>query len=1708
MTRGLTAQSQEHGRAAEWLTTTRFLALAAVVIVVAALFRLQGIHWDNGTHLHPDERYLTMVVSSVRFPGENRSIAPDPDAAQACGTLRECLSMYWDTALSPLNPQNYDAYGSFVYGTFPLFTTRAIAGWLDQVCLNSTLCRNAMVDSDIITSFLAYDSIHLVGRALSATMDLATLVGLIWLGCLLYDRLVGLLAGALYAAAVLPVQHAHFFVVDNYVTVFVLWTLVFCVVALRRNQRWYLLPAGLTTGLAVSSKASAWPLAGIVALTGVVLASRHPSDSCHDVPEYAPSVATRRRVLRSAAALVLSGLVAALTFRTMQPYAFTGPGFLDVAVNPKWFATMQEIRDLMSGQRDVPFGHQWTARTPIVFPWRNLVFWGLGLPLGLSATVGWAAAGWDLIHRRRVVHLVPWVWATAYFLYQGTQWVKSMRYLLPIYPVLALLAAWWIVRVARRAGQTRGKVSYLGSIGRTVARSVPFVVVLLTVAWCLAFTAIYRQPTTRVQASRWMVENVPTAIRLRTVDGSLINVPLPPGSVLSAAEEGRGASRIETHLAPAQDLTITAIVLPKVVGLGQVGSPTLAAELLGSHVVTEVHLPETGTVEVVLELDTPVQIAANAPVTLYLSLLEGADVALDTSVVANEHWDDPLPLRVDDKDPFWDWYRGLRSSADGQLALYDLDSVEKRFSLLSWLDEADYIVLSSNRLYASIPRLPMRYPLTTAYYNALFDGSLGFTLEVEFVSYPALGPCQFPDQENPFTPQEALSSNALPCSIALPPAEEAYSVYDHPTVYIFRKTEQYSRAKAQLLLPRSLTDAVRFVTPREATSADSGGSQSLVASPRFRAEQEAGGTWSRLFDWDALQNRFPRLGIVLWALMVTLLGWMAYPWLSALVPDLRLSGYGLARIVGLLTWSYCSWLLASLHIVPQTRVTLWLLLALMLALTAWQAYRHRDRMSELIRREWRDIVLVDVLFVGLYLIWVGVRWANPDLWHPFMGGEKPMDFAYFNAVVRSTWFPPYDPWFAGGTLNYYYFGFVIVGSLTEALGIVPSVAYNLAVPTLFALTGIGAYTLASTLAGGNVYRGRRAGLWGIVLVLLIGNLGNLRSLVIGLVQVGSIEFESLIPGYPEAASLVAGLWKVLMQGARLPFRPEWSYWDATRIIPPAEGEVGAINEFPAFTFLYADLHAHMMALPLTQAALGVALQWALGAVRGNRSALHIAPDAVETAPRPPRPRMDLRNHLGGLLPVPGGSILLAGLVGGALRATNTWDYPTYMALMATGWLIGLSASRNSGPKDGERTVGTRVLSVLLTPLLLLGCAEALFRPYTANYSGAYAAFEVWEGSRTPLSIYLWMYVQFLFPLSAGALAAVARLWHRATAYATDVLLASAALVLFVAVSLVVGVGYLGIHISWLAIPLGTIAASLVVGAGESTRRRVLWFWVGTALALSLMVEGAVLKGDLGRMNTVFKFHLQIWMLLGLCAAVFVERIIFHGDGVHLVRRPVARDDGSAKAEGLHLPAAYPEPRVRWSDLGSVAMAILLVCAGLYPALAIPAKIRDRWVPGAPHTLNGMAYMTSAIRYEWDVPIPLVADFRVIRWLQEHVEGSPTIIEALADAEYRWGNRMSIYTGLPSVVGWRWHQVQQRMVMPPGTVEARQQDVRTFYNTQSPDLAEDILERYDVRYVILTPYEQAYMAPEGMSKFPEMLERGVLQVAYEDELSVVYQVINR
>ena len=141
------------------------------------------------------------------------------------------------------------------------------------------------------------------------------------------------------------------------------------------------------------------------------------------------------------------------------------------------------------------------------------------------------------------------------------------------------------------------------------------------------------------------------------------------------------------------------------------------------------------------------------------------------SVVAVEHWDDALPLPLDGAHP-GSVYRQI------QMLWFDADSQQKLQQALEWLDDADYIVLSSNRLYDSIPRDPERYPMTIRYYRALFDGSLGWNRVAEFTSYPKLLGIEFPDQR----------------------FEEAFTVYDHPRVQVFKKAPDYDAGRARTLL--------------------------------------------------------------------------------------------------------------------------------------------------------------------------------------------------------------------------------------------------------------------------------------------------------------------------------------------------------------------------------------------------------------------------------------------------------------------------------------------------------------------------------------------------------------------------------------------------------------------------------------------------------------------------------------------------------------------------------------------------------------------------------------------------------------------------------------------------------------------------------------------------------------------------------------------
>ncbi len=680
-----------------------------------------------------------------------------------------------------------------------------------------------------------------------------------------------------------------------------------------------------------------------------------------------------------------------------------------------------------------------------------------------------------------------------------------------------------------------------------------------------------------------------------------------------------------------------------------------------------------------------------------------------------------------------------------------------------------------------------------------------------------------------------------------------------------------------------------------------------------------------------------------------------------------------------------------------------------------------------------------------------------------------MDLSYFTAVLKSTTFPPYDPWYAGGYINYYYYGFVIVGVLVKWLGIEPAIAYNLILPTLFAFTGIGAYSI-----GWNLFARRKAkegeedvaitravdkrsflaGLAASLGLLIAGNLGTIKMFSQGLQRLAAPDGN--IDGGGFFANLgwfFSGLVKFL-SGTKLQFGiGEW-YWNPSRAIP---GDV--ITEFPFFTFVYADLHAHMIALPITMLALG----WVTAILFRKWEVLSA-------------------KNIKGLIGLIG-TLLFGAFIIATLRPTNTWDLPTYLLLGAI--VLFYSAYKNSPLPVGFLPLipdwMRRTLFSLLMVMIFIAGVMVFYLPFTNKFGQAYGTIDAWKGDHTPLKAYLvhWGWQLFLITtwfvwetrewLAATPASAIRRI----KPYLGYLQLITA---LFFMV--VILLALLGINIGWIVGVLGVWTLALLLRPNQPDSKRLVLFMIGTALVLTLFVELFALQGDIGRMNTVFKFYFQAWTLLSISAAASLLWVI---------------------------PAVQSTWKTGIANLWQVILVLLLAGAFLYPVTASADKIRDRMSAATPAGLDGDAFMQTSTYYDQGVDMDLNQDYQAIQWMRNNVIGSPVIVETNT-VEYRWGNRFTIYTGLPGVLGWNWHQRQQRGFLDYNGINNRLNEITSFYQTTQVEEALAFLQRYDVRYIILGQMERAYFSGAGLDKF-ESFDGIHWKEVFRFQDTVIYEVMN-
>ncbi len=1478
-----------------WVASASPPVIALIALLLAAFaLRVFHLNWDEGTYLHPDEMHVADVtINRIHFDWP-------PD-----------LDNLLDPSASRLNPRSDDPETGqprgYAYGALPIIVTRATATALSR-----------LTGTDWTSYF---DHIHLVGRALSALVDTMTVLLTFLLAARVLPRRLALVAAFLYALAPIPIQLAHFYTTDAWLTLFVTATLLFAILSAQTGALRYSALTGAAFGFAMASKGSVAALAGVVVLAAV-LGSRPAG------PPGGTTFHTITRLLWRASVPLIAALAA---FALFEPYALARPSvYLD---------QLFDQSRIVSGSLDVPFTRQYVGTLRGWYQASQLVRWGLGPAAGVACLLGLIL----IAHRAISTRASAWLVLTSGLLLQGlvVLWpeTKFIRYVAPLLPALAVGGALAIDRLHHAAGSL---------LGRRIGGAIVALVLAGVAIWTLTFASVYAGRNPRLEASRWIYDN------------------LPSGSVLAS---------------PTWDET-----LPVPLGLGL------------------------------------------APWDFQYQLI-------------------PLEMYFD---------RPPEQVAD------DLYHV---------LEQADALILPSNRVERGIRQQPWRYPVQIQFYRLLRRGSLGFTLAAEFRRDPRLLGIHIDDQQ----------------------ADESLLNYDHPRVEIYRKTAVISRSTYDLLMAQAT--AQPFLPVRH------------LASPTLMLDQPVN-TLPVVNDgrWSASVTRHSAGAIAAWFALLVILQIAGWPLARLVFARFADTGWNLARLVALLPAAYLVWIGASLRVVSFRAG--WCLAALALIAALGMAVRSSPRLLSPVR-SCRIALAGEGIFWGVFALFFAFRIINPDSWHPEWGGEKPMEFSHINAILRSAHFPPYDPWFAGGYLNYYYYGLYLIAFCFKVTGIPSEIAFNLAQPTVMALLASAGYSVAATL-GGSMARRVSPIIPGALAALLLVGVGNLA---------GFVHVVERFPSPPEPSFL--GL-----------------TWAASRAI------TGAITEFPYFTGLYADLHAHVVALPIT--VLVIALCYAVASQ--PRLMLVALSESTERA----RARLTLAARL-----------TLLTLTLGTLFPTNAWDVPVYAALA----VVAISMAYRSLPSWPLRLS----LTAMTAGGVGLG-AYLLFLPFHQHFVTLFSAIgrtrspsDFWQVANHLGGLLAIAGLGLIVVLLTGASSESALLSYPplplaviggslvvagVSAQRMGWLSQGMVLVGIVTIAALLGAaawsglgqtrpaekriaaiaaaGFIAcgaaavVHYDALALMIAflTAGAAMWLAGGSSTRR-----FTGALIAAGAGVAGGVelfyVVDDLNaspiwyRMNTVFKFYNQVWVLFALSAASLLGAIIEHARVQSAAARPAALTNDLAPprlaANGVTSQMLGKRLASTWARAGLVISVISIGAALCYPVLATAPRLELRF-PGhpAPGTLNALDWMRygTVTNAEGEV-ISFAGDKAVIDWFNTHVAGTPVIAEASIGPYRGNGSRISIATGLPTILGWDRHEFQQRF--PEGILE-RDADVRTLYESPDPQTKLQIIAKYGVNYVIVGDVErktiidgERYASEAGLKAFDEMVGTS-LEIAFRAGTTTVYRVV--
>lgn len=820
-------------------------------------------------------------------------------------------------------------------------------------------------------------------------------------------------------------------------------------------------------------------------------------------------------------------------------------------------------------------------------------------------------------------------------------------------------------------------------------------------------------------------------------------------------------------------------------------------------------------------------------------------------------------------------------------------------------------------------------------------------------------------------------------------------------------------------------------------------------------------------------------------------------------------GYGMARLLGILLTGYIFWIAYSFGLLRNEIGGAWLAVGAVAVISVVAgrraAKKENERLGDL-RLESGDlddapqspisnlsfshspnlpslryILFVEAIFLLAFAAWAWVRAHDPAADHT----EQPMDLMFMHSIRASLSYPPQDAWLAWHPISYYYFGYWLFNLVGLLAGQSVGVAYNLAQAAWFGLLLSGAFSLVYNLLAATGKRLGAAAAGGAIGALLVGMAANLQGLLEWLyangVDVTAIANLLGVRGFPQEAR-VTNQWFVDFG---------WWWWRSSRVLADVSlrgDHIEVIDEFPAFSYILGDNHPHVAAMPFAILAIAVALTIFLTR-QAPPGVSHRAVDAASRT-RPPAPLA--------WFPLGWGGMVLTAVITGALLFLNTWDYPPYWLL--TTFAVGAVLMRPLHAASftwRQREVGVAIGWSAAFGAALLVMGVALYLPYFLTAQSQVSGVLPNLFHPTRFSQYFTMFATALLTVSALLILAwpLLRPSLSTVGFFVGTMLGLPALLLGAAAwaalateggrALLSGVAlpegesdYLSFMLErWLIQPftfliVGLLAALTLALVWSGVRRGAQLtpetqpFVFALALAvvglgLTFTPEVVYLRDNFGwRMNTIFKFYYQAWLLFGLAGAFTI---------VMSLSRVARRQLAPALLSGLAL-------------LLALASTVYLI-AGAYS--------KTQGFSRTP-TFDAGAHLATIAP----------AEYGAIEWVRANTLPTDVVVEGKGRSYGAETNRISTMTGRPTLLGWDGHESQWRGRAYGAMAAGRPETLRAIYGGATPDQLRRVLAEFGVDYVYVGPQERAQY---NLSPATERVLFAQLELVYENGDVRIYRV---